>query len=158
MISLYDKDGVEKICQYSQWVGYPEGVGLKILNFLKNSELVERLQNNLPKVRFLSEKDPLVIEYNQRVENNNVTEKDKIWFEDFISRDVGAKILMNIANSLWDEILLVQDLEGFRWAEWSYLIDFQYGIFSVYKYDMEQPPLVTFFLDNLPTEEEFLKI
>ena len=52
---VIDHKGDVKIAQYGQWDGYPSGVGVNVLNFIKNNELFDSLKSKLSKVRFLDE-------------------------------------------------------------------------------------------------------
>ena len=52
---VIDQQGEKKVAQYGQWDGYPSGVGLGVLSFLKDKDLFEKIKSNLSKVRFLDE-------------------------------------------------------------------------------------------------------
>ena len=108
-------DGEYKIAQYGQWDGYPSGQGLTVLNFISDKNNIENLKKNLPKCRFFdknNEKDKKFIDdYEKNApqwsnEPDLRTPEQKRWFQTYISRDLGGKILYNVANSNDDEIIL----------------------------------------------------
>lgn len=138
-----------KIAQYGQWDGYPGGQGLTVLSFLQNQQLVENLKNNLNKCRYIkNEKEMESI--NSKFVTNDVSTVN--WFKSFYSRDIGAKILANVANSQDDEILLVDSIEfagDSLFCEWAYIIDFDKNTFEVYK---------GFNKEKLSPEDRFHKI
>jgi hypothetical protein len=164
---VINKVGETKIAQYGQWDGYPSCVGLIVLNFLKDEKKKNsNLKNKLKKVRFLDEeKDKKFIEsYNKNApqlsnEPDNRTYKQKKWFESYISRDIGGDILFKIISSKDKEIVLINGEDSAKeggWVEWSYVINLKDNIFSIYEH-IDKEPLKIYSLNNLPTEEEFLK-
>ena len=48
------KDGEYKVAQYGQWDGYPEGQGVRVLEFLRNTD-IELFKKRLSNVRFFDE-------------------------------------------------------------------------------------------------------
>jgi len=126
-IILVKLDNEYKVAQYGQWDGYPSGQGADILSFLKESNNIEKLKNNLSKVRF---KDKAFLDsYDLR------TEEQKAWFDKYISRNLGALILDSIANSLDTEIILknsIDFIDDVIMCEYGYVIDFDLGTFEVY--------------------------
>jgi hypothetical protein len=52
---VINHQGEKKVAQYGQWDGYPSGVGVCVLAFLRNKELFQKFKSNLSKVRFLDE-------------------------------------------------------------------------------------------------------
>ena len=38
---VINQKGEKKVAQYGQWDGYPSGVGVSVLNFLKNILLID---------------------------------------------------------------------------------------------------------------------
>lgn len=166
---VIDQNGEKKVAQYGQWDGYPSGVGVSVLEFLKNKELLDKFKSNLPKVRFLDEdgKDKEFIEsYNKNApewsnEPDLRTDKQKEWFETFCSRNLAEKVLENIANSKEDEILLSDREEsakgGDSWIEWVYVIDLKENALSVYDGTLNEKPTKVYKLDNLPTKDVFIE-
>ena len=141
--AVITKEGKMKIQQYGQWDGYPDGQGRDILNYLRNGNL-EKYQENLEKIPLINKK---------QVDEVN---KDKDWKENYpyLSRDCGSKIHQMIEDG---EVKFVQHTslkECNKWCEGFYTIDFKKGIFVTQYYDN----VVKLKLNNLPTEEEYLKM
>lgn len=180
--------GEYKVAQYGQWDGYPDGQGVEVLAFLHDAELVEKLKSKLSAVRFIDdEKDKDFIEsYNKNArewsnEPDNRTHEQKLWFKTYISRDLGADILYNIANSE-DKEILIRNSVGFAAdslsCEYAYVVDFDAGVFEVYRGFQKEPPepgsrfadierekksgyfavalVKTYDLGNLPDKKRFL--
>ena len=109
---VIDKKGELKIAQYGQWNGYPSVNGVKILEFAKDKTSLNTLELVLDKVKFFNTENAdenikaFIEEYSKREPYYNYdtdeeqkdtrTEQDMFWFENFISRDIGADILKNI--------------------------------------------------------------
>lgn len=185
-------DGEYKVAQYGQWDGYPEGAGLDVLNFL-HTDKVTKLKENLKRVRFLDEegRDKELVEgYNSRApkwsnEPDNRTEEEKYWWGKYMSRDVCADILHNVADSNDDEILLNDSIDFVKdslFCEWAYVVDFDKNTFEIYSGFNKAPltederffewgvgsddpadngyepvrHLITYSLDKLPTSDEYL--
>lgn len=165
---VIDQEGTTKVAQYGQWDGYPSGVGMGVLSFLKDQEKFDKLKSNLPKVRFIDSKgrDKEFMEsYSKNApewsnEPDNRTEDQKKWFSSFISRDLACEVLENIANSNEEDILLQDNTSTGNsdgWVEYCYVIDLQKNKFLVH-YSIDQDPVIQWDLSNLPSEEEFLKL
>lgn len=43
LIMVINQQGYKKVAQYCRFDGYPYGVGVGVLNFIKNKELFEKL-------------------------------------------------------------------------------------------------------------------
>ncbi len=164
---VIDHEGETKVAQYGQWDGYPSGVGAGVLEFIKNKGLMEKLIANLSKVRFL-ESEGKDKEFTESYEKNspefmssidNRTQAQKEWFEKYITRDLAEDILINIANSEDEEIILIDRTSSGKvdgWVEWSYVINLKENTLGVYGH-IDQPPIKVYKLDKLPTEKKFLK-
>ena len=181
-------NGEYKVAQYGQWDGYPEGQGVRVLEFLRNTD-IELFKKRLSNVRFFDEtKDRDFIDsYNKNApgwssDPDNRTEEQKRWHSLFQSRDLGAKILTNIANSGDDDILLKNAISfaaDSLFCEFAYVIDFDKNTFEVFRgfnkdelgseerfsgLDLSEDAneykqvkfIKSFSLNNLPTKEEFL--
>lgn len=169
-------NGEYKVAQYGQWDGYPEGQGKAVLNFLRDEKLFDKLKTNLGKCRFIE--DDEVDRLNDLLNKSDA--KTVNWYHDFCSRDLGAKVLENIAGSTDNEILLIDRISFAKdglFCEWAYVVDLDKNTFEVYKgfgktelspeerfYDAEfksgneyQPVRLraTFSLDALPDDDEF---
>lgn len=163
---VIDQSGVKKVAQYGQWDGYPSGVGVNILNIIKDTVLFEKLKQNLNKVRFLDkdgvDKD-FIENYNRNApewgdQPDNRTKQQIEWFDSFCSRDLAEEVLINIANSTETEIILIDrenTAKGDGWVEYSYVVNLQENTFSVYEH-VDQRPLKVYSLDNLPENDVFI--
>lgn len=166
MTMVIDQEGNKKVAQYGQWDGYPSGVGVSLLNILKKEDVLNKLKDNLSKVRFLDEEGidkDFIDSYNKNTpewsnEPDNRTEEQKKWFSTYISRDLAEEVLLNIANSYEREIILIDRTEtatGNGWVEWSYIVNFKNNTLSVYEH-IDQKPLKTYDLNNLPDSDVFI--
>jgi len=167
MTMVIDQEGAKKVAQYGQWDGYPSGVGADILNFLKNTELFEKFKAKLGRVRFAEPegKDKELLEsYDNNAptwsnDPDKRTEEQKKWFKTFITRDLAAEVLTNIAESEREEIILMDREELGKMdgagVEWSYIIDLQKGTLAVHG-TIDTPPIKVYELDKLPTNEDFI--
>jgi hypothetical protein len=173
-----------KLAQYGQWDGYPDGNGVKVLNFLKTVDL-DVFKKKLNNIRFATEKDEKEIEeYLETIGCKDGwmnSEQAELYHQmySYLSRDIGANIL-NLIYRSHDEVM-VHDQTEFAadslFCEWAYLINLDKNTLEVYqgfnkkplgktqrfKY-LEKPEeqykpircVKTFKLDSLPTVEEFV--
>lgn len=184
-------DGEYKVAQYGQWDGYPDGQGMTALMFLSTPGMIDKLKANLGKVRFLDangrDKD-FADSYDKNAptwsnEPDKRTPEQRRWFSAYISRDLGADILHNIAESDDAEIILKNSIDFANdslFCEWAYVIDFDENTFEVFSgfnnakesegrrfcSDDGSPagdttyyavkPVKVYRLDALPTPEQFL--
>jgi hypothetical protein len=187
-LTMVISKGQTKVAQYGQWDGYPDGVGVSLLTTLRNTDLMEKFLQKLPALRFLDRegKDKEFIEsYDKNTpewsnEPDNRTEEQKRWWETFQSRNLADEVIVNIANSNDEEIVLL-DKTAFAadslFCEWAYVVDLDKNTFEVYegfnKKPLEQTDrfyhlqkegeeyspvklVASFELANLPSDEEFL--
>jgi hypothetical protein len=141
--------GEYKVAQYGQWDGYPEGQGVRVLDFLKNGD-VEALKRNVGKAYEPTEEDSIRMwaEFGvDIVASKGMVEygKGQAFGEKYpsLDRDTGAGILELIAESDdADKIPLRVDI-GFAgdslFCEWAYVIDFDIGTFEVFKGFNQEP-------------------
>lgn len=137
-------DGQTKVAQYGQFDGYPSGVGVGLLNILRDEKTVNDLKSNLKKARFVDEEgvDKEFIEsYNKNVpewsnQPDNRTPEQLAWFKTFIARELSEDVLINISNFEGEEILL-RNNENFAkdslFCEWAYVVDFDKNSLEVFK-------------------------
>jgi len=57
LTKVVDADGVIRVAQYGQWDGYPSYTGTRILEFIKEHQMLEKIQNSLTKVRFITDEE-----------------------------------------------------------------------------------------------------
>lgn len=163
---VINQEGEKKVAQYGQWDGYPSGVGAGVLKFLKDKELFEKFKANLSKVRFIDEDgiDKEFIEnYNKNTpqwsnEPDNRTDEQKDWFQKYSSRDLSEEVLINIANSTDNEIILIDKESTGKsdgWVEYCYVINLKENTLSVY-YHIDQEPIKVYNLNELPELSVFV--
>jgi len=164
---VINKEGETKIAQYGQWDGYPSGVGIGVLKFLRNEDALSKLQANFSKVRFLSDSQAdkdFMEAYNKNApewssDPDNRTAEQKRWFDLYITRNLACDILDNIANSTDDDILII-DQQGTAkgddsWVEWCYVINLQTQTLDVYN-RLDSPIIKSYPLNALPSNEDFI--
>ena len=130
-LTLVQKDNEIKVAQYGQWDGYPEGNGVKILQFCSNRDNLTKLKVALDKVAYYNEREAEIMQ-------KLIDTKDKkalYYFDRYNSRDIGADILNVIISSDLDKIYLVNQYDfGYNSlrCEWAYLINFDTNKLEVY--------------------------
>lgn len=160
LTKVIDKDGEIRVAQYGQWDGYPEYSGTRMLSFISEHGMLEKIEKSLVKCRLTTNAGEIDAAY-------DVYSDEPKWEElrnDFngygiafpsLSRDTGVDILKVIVYSN-EEILLWNDA-GFQndqlMCEGIYTLDYKTREFvSTY-----HSKTVSFSLDALPTAEEYLK-
>jgi hypothetical protein len=156
--------GEYKIAQYGQWDGYPEGQGVEVLSFLCNSDYVAKLKANLANVRFVDkEKDKDFIEaYDKNTPNwsnepDNRTQEQVRWFDTYISRNIGSRILENIAQSADKEIIIRNSINfaaDSLMCEYAYIVDFDADTFEIYRGFQKRPLAENERFANLEREKD----
>jgi hypothetical protein len=145
-------EGETKIAQYGQWDGYPSYSGIKALEFLRNRVNRNNLLVELQLVEFVGDEE--VDTLYKQFESTDWENKDFLNAYPGLHRDTGIGILEVVANAT-DTIKTV-DNSDFRndelFCEGVYEVDFSVGKF-ISTYDNR---IVSFDLDNLPTDEEYL--
>jgi hypothetical protein len=145
-------EGTTKIAQYGQWDGYPSYSGIKALEFLRDRVNRHNLLVELQLVEFVGDEE--VDTLYKQFESTDWENKDFLNAYPGLHRDTGIGILEVVANAT-DTIKTV-DNSDFRndelFCEGVYEVDFSVGKF-ISTYDNR---IVSFDLDNLPTDEEYL--
>lgn len=123
-IMVIHKDEI-KISQYSQWDGYPTGVGKSILDILndQNFDIIKFKQN-------LDNINPLTSE-----EIKSINE-DSNWPSKYpqFNRETGPDILKMILDGKIDKVLLLSDfVYDSLFCEWAYVIDLDKELLEIYK-------------------------
>ena len=130
-----------KIAQYGQWDGYPEGNGVRILDFVRSKLRMQKLREKLKNVKFSTKKDEKKVD--DFLNSIGCTDgwmnmdQAKKYHEAFpyLSRDIGAGILELVSESTDKEIILVNstDFAGDSlFCEWAYVIDLDNNQLEVY--------------------------
>lgn len=176
---VIDRKGEIKVAQYGQWDGYPAGQGATILEFAKDKEKMAKLEKELENVKFWNKCDDIknyIEEYDnkcpkwdektQEMLPDDRTKEDCYWFENTQTRDVCAEILYTIIDidksrlpKEHNGIIYLRDESNFIkdsvFCEWAYCIDLQANKLKCY---LNGDNLIKEYdLDNLPTENDFVK-
>lgn len=151
-------DGEVRVAQYGQHDGYPRHHGVKILKFLKENDL-NLFKEKLKRCRLLNENDDEDMNFMTNFDVTPVhkrTPEQTHWFKHFISRDVSSDIFQNILQSNLSDIPLINDSDFLNDAscEFSYLIDFDRGIFQTISY---HNIVIEYDLNNLPGDDQYLE-
>lgn len=131
-----------KIAQYGNSSGYPEVVGLDILNFISIERNLTELTNRLSKICFMHEDDEkLYRSLENKMYEGNLEEMKKANEEisekfPLVVMDFGGKFLKEIIICDYEKILLKNSINFAKnslYCEWAYVIDLDKDIFEVYK-------------------------
>ena len=158
LTKVIDADGITRVAQYGQWDGYPEYTGKRILDFINEYKMIDKIEKSLSKARFITpaESDEIFKPY--------VDDDGMMTFEqgaDFstmfpsLTRDTGCDILRVLVYS--NATVPLQDESDFEnddlFCEGVYIINFQDRTYTT-KYGGFEESLS---LDSLPSAEEYLK-
>jgi hypothetical protein len=91
LTKVIDKDNITRIAQYGQWDGYPEYTGTRILDFISEWNILEKIEDALTKAEFVSE-DYVDDVYNQHPEDFAILYPS-------LTRDTGCDILKVLVYS-----------------------------------------------------------
>jgi hypothetical protein len=146
--------GETKVALYGQWDGYPSYSGIQALNFLRDEGNQALLQAKLDLVQFITDEECDEL-YNASKSSTDWENKDFLTAYPGLHRDTGVKILEVVANAVYP--IKSIDNSEFRndtlFCEGVYEVDFRHNKFiSTYA-----DKAVEYDLDNLPTDEEYLK-
>ena len=163
LITVFDEQGDLKVAQYGQWDGYPSGQGISMLNILHYTtrfdyagKLVSDVARGLPRCKWATQEELDEI-YLSLPEMNYLGTDDSNKFGMLypnLTRDTGADILNVVAWSV-GEVLLVDSsdfAEDELMCEGIYSVNYQSKMFTSKFGDL----LVSFPLDDLPTNQEYL--
>lgn len=132
-LTIVHKNGEYKVAQYGQWDGYPEGLGVTLLNFLKNVNM-DSFRNAIDNVSFYTQEE--LEEIDKQIDEARKVIPNYSWQKDFpqLSRDTGGDILNLITfkgvNKVNNSIDFAADS---LFCEWAYVIDLDINKFEVYK-------------------------
>lgn len=158
LTKVIDKDGITRVAQYGQWDGYPTYSGTRMLSFISEHGMLDKIRLSLAKCRFIeqSEIDQMWFRFQEVTAFAEAREE----FQGFhiiypsLSRDTGVDILKTIVYS--NEDVILSDESSFEndglFCEGVYTLNYQTREFvSWFNGDT-----VTFSLDELPDEEAYL--
>jgi hypothetical protein len=158
LTKVIDKDGITRVAQYGQWDGYPTYSGTRMLSFISEHGMLDKIRLSLAKCRFIeqSEIDQMWFRFQEVTAFAEAREE----FQGFhiiypsLSRDTGVDILKTIVYS--NEDVILSDESSFEkdelFCEGVYTLNYQTREFvSWFNGDT-----ITFSLDELPDEEAYL--
>jgi hypothetical protein len=102
LTKVIDADGITRVAQYGQWDGYPEYTGTRILDFIKEHQMLEKIEKSLVKATFATQEELA------EISKPFVNDEDMMSFEqgqDFsimypsLTRDTGCDILRVLVYS-----------------------------------------------------------
>jgi hypothetical protein len=93
LTKVIDKDNVTRVAQYGQWDGYPEYTGKRILEFISEHNMLDKIEKSLSKAEFVSD------EYVKQVYDKMSSDDDFSIAYPSLTRDTGCDILMVLVYS-----------------------------------------------------------
>lgn len=158
LTKVIDKDGITRVAQYGQWDGYPEYTGKRIIEFISEYKMIDKIEQSLVKARFITEDESKVLF------KPYVNDEDMMTFEDgqtfavmypSLTRDTGCDILKVLVYS--NAYVPLQDESDFEnddlYCEGAYTLNYQTREF-ISKWNDN---VVSFSFDELPTPEIYLE-
>ena len=154
---VIDKNGQAVVAQYGQWDHYPSGQGINVLDFIRGYKNLGLLESSLSKAYFATDEE-LQAAIDSVVHSDgwmNMDEADKFaaMFPS-LTRDTGSDILKVLVYST-GRVPLRNDVEFIKdelFCEGVFTINFQTREFI-----SQCGTTVTFSLDSLPSNEEYLE-
>lgn len=138
-------DGEYKVAQYCQWDGYPSGVGLRVLDFIKNQMNVRKFKKALKGCSFVEDSfiENAWVKCEQNIEMGSNTLGETVRPKDVgslfnlrhpeFNRDTGPEIL-KLIQALGP--LKLQNSINFAgdslFCEWVYVLDLDKKVLEVY--------------------------
>lgn len=132
-LTIVHKNGEYKVAQYGQWDGYPEGLGVILLNFLKNVNM-DSFRNAIDNVSFYTKEE--LEDIDKYIDDMRKDIPNYEWQRYFphLSRDCGGDILNRIVFKGVDKVKNSIDFAADSlFCEWAYVIDLDINKFEVYK-------------------------
>lgn len=158
LTKVIDIDGITRVAQYGQWDGYPEYTGKRILEFISEYKMLEKIEQSLVKARFATQEELA------EISKPYVNDEDMMTFEDgqtfsvmypSLTRDTGCDILKVLVYS--NAYVPLQDESDFEnddlFCEGVYTLNYQTREF-ISKWNDN---VVSFSFDELPTAEIYIK-
>lgn len=183
--TLVQIDGEYKIAQYCQWDGYPEGKGLGILEFLRNSDL-QKFKEKASSLKSLTKEEVEKLWNECGSDNSGFVSFDiaNRFKEKYphLHRDTGGRDILELVDGdKIDAVFLNTEFpKNSLWCEWCYVLDMDKKIFEIHKgfnktplsvsdrfykpdlsIETEYYPvklLASFDMNNLPNDVEFIRV
>ena len=102
LTKVIDAEGITRVAQYGQWDGYPEYTGTRILDFIKEHKMLDKIESSLSKARFLTEDELAEISTPYADADGLMTMEQAAGFaNDYpsLTRDTGCDILKVLVYS-----------------------------------------------------------
>ena len=132
-LTIVHKNGEYKVAQYGQWDGYPEGLGVTLLNFLKNVNM-DSFRNAIDNVSFYTKEELEDIDKYIGDMRKDIPNYEWQRYFPHLSRDCGGDILNRIVFKGVDKVKNSIDFAADSlFCEWAYVIDLDTNKFEVYK-------------------------
>jgi len=149
LTKVIDKDNVTRVAQYGQWDGYPEYTGKRILEFISEHNMLDKIEKSLSKAEFVSD------EYVKQVYDKMSSDDDFSIAYPSLTRDTGCDILMVLVYS--NGPIPIVDSSDFEqndlFCEGVYTINYYSRTFTSTYHGVT----VSVEFDKLPTAEEYIK-
>jgi hypothetical protein len=157
LTKVIDSEGITRVAQYGQWDGYPDYTGTRILDFISEYKMLDKIEKSLSKGRFITDEEADVFSKPFTNEGGwmDMDEADKFSaMYPSLTRDTGCDIIKVLVYSNGDVPLV--DNSDFEnddlYCEGVYTIDYKTRTFTTKWNGYEE----SFSLDSLPTAENYL--
>lgn len=158
LTKVIDADGIIRVAQYGQWDGYPEYTGTRILEFIKEHNMLEKIEKSLVKARLITEEEHDEILKPYTKEDGWMTFEQGADFSTMfpsLTRDTGCDILKVLVYS--NGPIPIVDNSDFEsddlFCEGVYTVNFQDRTYTTKYGGFEE----SFSFDTLPAAEDYLK-
>ena len=160
LTKVIDSTGRTRVAQYGQWDGYPSYTGTRILDFISEFGMLEKIEKGITRCFFVDEDELKSFYSGYQVSEDGLWSFDEaarfgIIYPNLI-RDTGCDILKVVVYSV-GYTLPLKDESDFEqddlMCEGVYTINYQTREF-ISKWDNKT---VSFSLDALPTPEKYLE-
>lgn len=160
LTKVIDNEGITRVAQYGQWDGYPEYTGKRILDFISEYKMLDKIENSLFKARFYTEEElkPLYDGYEMTDDGLWSIEEATRFGMSYpsLTRDTGCDIIKVLVYSNGNDIPL-QDESDFEnddlYCEGVYTLNYQTREFI----STWNGATVKISFDALPTPEVYLE-
>jgi hypothetical protein len=157
LTKVIDNEGITRVAQYGQWDGYPEYTGTRILSFISEYKMIDKIEQSLVKARFITPAESEEIFKPYTDTDGMMTFEQGADFSVMfpsLTRDTGCDIIKVLVYS--NATVPLQDESEFEaddlFCEGVYTINYQTREF-ISKWN---EIVVSFSLDELPTAEIYL--
>jgi hypothetical protein len=157
LTKVIDSEGITRVAQYGQWDGYPEYTGTRILEFIKEHKMIDKIEKSLSKARFITDEE--AENYSKPFTSNdgwmNMEQGDSFSaMYPSLTRDTGCDIIKVLVYSNGDvPIVDNSDFENDDlMCEGVYTLNYQTQTYTTKWGGFEE----SFTFNELPTAENYL--